>query len=144
MQLIDEILEYLQYHPMSSRQDVERHLSSKVSSATVKRQIARGIEDRTHRLARQQPSDRLCHNTEGPYPSDRQPRLLLCHRHRQKRCPDWLQLRFDSHGTAEDRHLLCRRKDAVGRVPETLHGAHEGNGAGISCVQPGTRGSHRR
>lgn len=23
MQLIDEILEYLQYHPMSSRQDVE-------------------------------------------------------------------------------------------------------------------------
>ena len=45
MQLIDEILEYLQYHLMSSRQDVERHLSSKVSSATVKRQIARGIED---------------------------------------------------------------------------------------------------
>ncbi|MBR5550292.1 MAG: Fic family protein [Kiritimatiellae bacterium] len=45
MQLIDEILEYLQYHSMSSRLDVERHLSSKVSSATVKRQIARGIED---------------------------------------------------------------------------------------------------
>ena len=45
MQLIDEILEYLQYHPMSSRQDVEGHLSSNVSSATVKRQIARGIEE---------------------------------------------------------------------------------------------------
>ena len=45
MQLIDEILEYLQYHPMSSRQDVERHLSGRVSSATVKRQIAKGIED---------------------------------------------------------------------------------------------------
>ena len=45
MQLIDEILEYLQYHPMSNRQDVERHLSGKVSSATVKRQIAKGIED---------------------------------------------------------------------------------------------------
>ena len=45
MPLFDEILEYLQYHPMSSRQDVEGHLSSKVSSATVKRQIARGIED---------------------------------------------------------------------------------------------------
>ena len=45
MQLLDEILEYLQYHPMSSRQDVEGGLSSKVSSATVKRQIARGIED---------------------------------------------------------------------------------------------------
>lgn len=26
MQLIDEILEYLQYHPMSSRQDVEGYL----------------------------------------------------------------------------------------------------------------------
>ena len=36
MQLIDEILEYLQYHPMSSRLDVEGRLSSKVSSATVK------------------------------------------------------------------------------------------------------------
>ena len=45
MQLIDEILEYLQYHPMSSRLDVEGRLSSKVSSATVKRQIARGIEN---------------------------------------------------------------------------------------------------
>ena len=45
MQFIDGILEYLQYHPMSSRQDVEGHLSSKVSSATVKRQIARGIEE---------------------------------------------------------------------------------------------------
>ena len=45
MPLIDEILEYLQYHPMSSRQDVEGCLSSKVSSATVKRQIARGIDD---------------------------------------------------------------------------------------------------
>ena len=44
MQMIDEILEYLQYHSMSSRQDVERHLSGKVSSATVKRQIAKGIE----------------------------------------------------------------------------------------------------
>ena len=30
---------------MSSRQDVERHLSGRVSSATVKRQIAKGIED---------------------------------------------------------------------------------------------------
>ena len=28
MQLIDEILEYLQYHSMSMRQDVERHLSN--------------------------------------------------------------------------------------------------------------------
>ena len=45
MQLIDEILEYFQYHPMSSRQDVEGHLSGKVSSATVKRQIAKGIKD---------------------------------------------------------------------------------------------------
>jgi len=45
MQLIDEILEYLQYHSMSMRQDVERHLSRRVSSATVKRQIAKGIED---------------------------------------------------------------------------------------------------
>ena len=45
MQLIDEILEYLQYHPMSGRQDIEGHLSGKVSSATVKRQIAKGIED---------------------------------------------------------------------------------------------------
>ena len=45
MRFLDEILEYLQYHPMSSRQDVEGRLSSKVSSATVKRQIARGIEN---------------------------------------------------------------------------------------------------
>ena len=45
MQLIDEILEYLQYHSMSSRQEIEGHLSGKVSPATVKRHLAKGIED---------------------------------------------------------------------------------------------------
>ena len=45
MLVIDEILEYLQYHPMSSRQDVEENILEKVSTATVKRQIAKGIED---------------------------------------------------------------------------------------------------
>ena len=45
MQLLDEILECLQYHPMSSRLDVEGYLSGRASSATVKRQIAKGIED---------------------------------------------------------------------------------------------------
>ena len=45
MYVIDEILEYLQYHPMSGRQDVEEYISEKVSTATVKRQIAKGIED---------------------------------------------------------------------------------------------------
>ena len=43
--LIDEILEYLQYHPMSKRQDIEGGLSSIASSATVKRQIAKAIDD---------------------------------------------------------------------------------------------------
>ena len=45
MQLIDEILEYLQYHSMSSRLEIEGHISGNVSSATVKRQIAKGIAD---------------------------------------------------------------------------------------------------
>lgn len=45
MMLIDEILEYLQYHPMSKRQDIEGGLSSDVSSATVKRQIAKAVDD---------------------------------------------------------------------------------------------------
>ena len=45
MMLIDEILEYLQYHPMSKRQDIEGGLSSIASSATVKRQIAKAIDD---------------------------------------------------------------------------------------------------
>ncbi len=45
MQTIDGILEYLQYHPMSSRQDVEGCISEKVSTATVKRLIAKGIEN---------------------------------------------------------------------------------------------------
>lgn len=44
MQLIDEILEYLQYHSMSSRQEVEGHLSGKVSPATVKRQLEVGAD----------------------------------------------------------------------------------------------------
>ena len=37
MQLIDEILEYLQYYSMSSRLEIEGYLSGNVSSATVKR-----------------------------------------------------------------------------------------------------------
>ena len=45
MMLIDEILEYLQYHPMSKRQDIEGGISSGASSATVKRQIAKGVAD---------------------------------------------------------------------------------------------------
>jgi Fic family protein len=43
--LIDEILEYLQYHPLSKGQDIEGGIASDASSATVKRQIAKGVAD---------------------------------------------------------------------------------------------------
>ena len=45
MMLIDEIFEYLHYHPMSKRQDIEGGISSGASSATIKRQIAKGVAD---------------------------------------------------------------------------------------------------
>ena len=45
MELIDEILEFLHYHPRSKRVDVERCLTKNVSPATVKRIISKGISD---------------------------------------------------------------------------------------------------
>lgn len=44
MEKIDEILEFLHYHPNSKRKDVEHALSSAVSSATMKRIMADGVE----------------------------------------------------------------------------------------------------
>ena len=43
MEQIDEILEFLHYHPNSKRTDVEQALSSSVSAATMKRILADGI-----------------------------------------------------------------------------------------------------
>ena len=43
MEQIDEILEFLHYHPNSKRTDVEQALSSRVSAATMKRILADGI-----------------------------------------------------------------------------------------------------
>ena len=43
MELIDEILEFLHYHPESKRQTVEQAVTSRVSSATMKRILADGI-----------------------------------------------------------------------------------------------------
>ena len=43
MEQIDEILEFLHYHPNSKRTDVEQALSSKVSAATMKRILADGV-----------------------------------------------------------------------------------------------------
>ena len=43
MEQIDEILEFLHYHPNSKRADVEQALSFKVSAATMKRILADGV-----------------------------------------------------------------------------------------------------
>ena len=43
MEQIDEILEFLHYHPNSKRTDVEHALTSKVSAATMKRILADGV-----------------------------------------------------------------------------------------------------
>ena len=43
MEQIDEILEFLHYHPNSKRTDVEQALTSKVSAATMKRILADGV-----------------------------------------------------------------------------------------------------
>ena len=45
MELMDDILEFLHYHPFSKRVDVEKGLAVDVSSATVKRTLARGLAD---------------------------------------------------------------------------------------------------
>ena len=45
MELMDEILEFLHYHPSSKRVEVEKGLAIDVSSATVKRVLARGLAD---------------------------------------------------------------------------------------------------
>lgn len=43
MEIIDEILEFLHYHPDSKRQDVEKGVSAGVSAATMKRILADGV-----------------------------------------------------------------------------------------------------
>ena len=43
MEQMDEILEFLHYHPNSKRTEVEQALSSKVSAATMKRILADGV-----------------------------------------------------------------------------------------------------
>ena len=43
MEIIDEILEFLHYHPASKRQDVEMGVSAGVSAATMKRILADGV-----------------------------------------------------------------------------------------------------
>ena len=45
MEAIDEILEFLHYHPQAKRVDVENCLSKKSSSATIKRILAKGVSD---------------------------------------------------------------------------------------------------
>ena len=45
MELMDDILEFLHYHPSSKRVEVEKGLAVDVSSATVKRALARGLAD---------------------------------------------------------------------------------------------------
>ena len=45
MQLIDEILEYLHFHPLAKRSEIERIIDANVSSATVKRALAKAIEE---------------------------------------------------------------------------------------------------
>lgn len=43
MQIIDEILQYLHYHPASSRGEIMENISAVLSAATAKRLIADGI-----------------------------------------------------------------------------------------------------
>ena len=45
MELIDEILKFLHYHPASKRSDIEGGIVSKASPATLKRLLSKGIDD---------------------------------------------------------------------------------------------------
>jgi len=44
MKLIDEIIEYLHYHPQSKRHDIEAYVGDRASTATVKRLLTAGID----------------------------------------------------------------------------------------------------
>ena len=43
MTLLDEILDFLHYHPHAKRVDVEQGISAKISPATIKRTLADGV-----------------------------------------------------------------------------------------------------
>jgi len=45
MELIDQILDYLHYHPHSKRADIDVFVNGRASTATVKRLLSAGIED---------------------------------------------------------------------------------------------------
>ena len=45
MDILDEVLEFLHYHPASKRTDVESGIASRTSSATLKRVLSKGITD---------------------------------------------------------------------------------------------------
>jgi len=44
MELIDEIIDYLHYHPLSKRLDIETFVGDRASKATVKRLLSSGID----------------------------------------------------------------------------------------------------
>lgn len=45
MEIIDEILEFLHYHPKSKRADIVAYLENRTSESTIKRILARSIVD---------------------------------------------------------------------------------------------------